>query len=235
MTTQPELQGDNRHLLVVDDDPRLRVLLQRFLAQDGYHVTTAEDAETAKDMLRRLTFDLLVVDVMMPGQDGFSLVRELRAGSGVPVLMLTARGEVEDRIEGLEAGADDYLVKPFEPRELSLRIGTILRRASADAHEGPAIIRFGPFTFDVVRRQLRRGDDSVRLTSGEAAMLALLAEQAGRPVARVQLAEAAGSEASDRAVDAQIVRLRRKIGDDPRQPRFLVTQRGEGYALVARD
>lgn len=225
------MSGEARHVLVVDDDPRLRSLLQRFLMAEGYHVSSAGDAAAARDLLARLTFDLLVVDVMMPGEDGFSLVRELRRTSTVPALMLTARGEVEDRIEGLEAGADDYLVKPFEPRELALRIGTILRRAPPEGQSGLSLVRFGRFTFHLQKRELRRDGAIVRLTGGEAAMLLALAEQPGEAMTRAELAQAGNVTGSDRAVDTQMARLRRKIEDDARQPRYLVTQRGEGYAL----
>ncbi|HET6519554.1 MAG TPA: response regulator transcription factor [Geminicoccaceae bacterium] len=226
---------DARHLLVVDDDPRLRRLLQRYLTGNGYRVTVAADAEEAKASLRGLTFDLVVLDVMLPGQDGVSLTRELRAGSDdPPILLLTARGEAEDRIDGLSAGADDYLPKPFDPRELLLRIATILRRTAAPvAARGAAggVVRFGPFALDPVRRELRRGGEVVHLTTAELAMLEALAERPGVTVSREALGERGGIIGSVRAVDTQMARLRRKIEDEPRQPRHLLTVRGEGYVL----
>jgi two-component system phosphate regulon response regulator OmpR len=226
---------------VVDDDPRLRQLLQRYLTENGYRVTVAADAEEAKASLRGLTFDLVVLDVMLPGQDGVSLTRELRAGGSddPPILLLTARGEAEDRIDGLSAGADDYLAKPFDPRELLLRVATILRRTAAPvaaaARMGAAaaggVVRFGPFAFDPARRELRRDGEVVHLTTAELAMLEALAERPGDTVSREALGERGGVMGSVRAVDTQMARLRRKLEDEPRQPRHLLTVRGEGYAL----
>jgi two-component system phosphate regulon response regulator OmpR len=217
------------HILVVDDDARLRDLLQRYLVNNGYLVTSAGDAEEAKTRLRALAFDLVVLDVMLPGQDGVAFTGELRRDSDLPILLLTARGEPEDRIGGLEAGADDYLVKPFEPRELLLRVGTILRRAQANRTDD--IVRFGPFAFNRGNGELRRDDDMVHLTTGEIALLQVLAARPGRAVSRAELGERGGVAGSDRAVDVQMARLRRKIEDDPRQPRWLLTARGSGYVL----
>ena len=217
------------HVLVVDDDQRLRELLQRYLKQSGYLISTAADAEEAKERLRTFAFDLIVLDVMLPGQDGVSLTAELRQRGEIPVLLLTARGELDDRIAGLEAGADDYLVKPFEPRELLLRISTILRRA-----QGPRIdevIRFGPFTFNRTSGELKRTDDVMHLTTGELSLLRVLAAKPGEAVTRAELGERASIAGSDRAVDVQMARLRRKIEEDPRQPRWLLTARGSGYVL----
>ncbi len=217
------------HILVVDDDARLRDLLQRYLVNNGYLVTVAGDAEEAKARLKALAFDLIVLDVMLPGQNGVDFTGELRRDSDLPILLLTARGEPEDRISGLEAGADDYLVKPFEPRELLLRVGTILRRAQAN--KADEIVRFGPFAFNRANGELRRDEDVVHLTTGEIALLQVLAARPGRAVSRAELGERGGVAGSDRAVDVQMARLRRKIEDDPRQPRWLLTARGSGYVL----
>jgi two-component system, OmpR family, phosphate regulon response regulator OmpR len=225
--------GDDQpqaHVLVVDDDARLRDLLQRYLVNNGYLVTVAADAEEAKDRLRNLAFDLAVLDVMLPGQSGVELTEELRRDGELPILLLTARGEPEDRIGGLEAGADDYLVKPFEPRELLLRIGTILRRVQQTRADD--IVRFGPFAFNRASGELRRNEsEAVHLTTGEIALLQVLAARPGRAVSRAELGERGGVAGSDRAVDVQMARLRRKIEEDPRQPRWLLTARGSGYVL----
>lgn len=217
------------HILVVDDDARLRGLLERYLRQQGHMVSTAGDAAEAQAQMARLAFDLIVLDVMLPDQDGVSLTRTLRRYSDVPVLLLTARGEPEDRIAGLEGGADDYLVKPFEPRELLLRIATILRRTQSGP-ESP-VARFGPFAFDARTQELTRDGEPVHLTTGEASLLKILAAQQGRSISRAELGARSRIQGSDRAVDVQIVRLRRKLEDDPRQPRYLLTMRGEGYVL----
>ncbi len=220
------------HILVVDDDERIRTLLARYLTGQGFRVTSAEDAADAGAKLASVSFDLLIVDVMMPGQNGFDFVQDLRKrGNPVPVVLLTARGEAEDRIKGLETGADDYLPKPFEPRELTLRINAILKRATRPTPSAPtANTRFGDFTFDAVRGELKRGDDLVPLTTGEAQLLRILARSPGQTVPRAALADPATAGES-RAVDVQITRLRRKIETDPRNPRFLQTVWGEGYVL----
>lgn len=217
------------HILVVDDDARLRELLQRYLVQSGYYVTGAADAVEAKVRLRSIAFDLVVLDIMMPGQDGLSLTEELRREGEVPILLLTARGASEDRIAGLEAGADDYLPKPFEPRELLLRIATILRRVQAARTED--VVRFGPFSFDRRTAELRRQDEVVHLTTGEISLLQALAAKPGRPMSRAELGDKGVVAGSDRAVDVQMARLRRKIEEDPRQPRYILTMRGSGYVL----
>lgn len=222
------------HLLVVDDDERLLALLQRFLTRAGHLVSTAADAAAARAKLAGIDFDLLVLDVMLPGQSGVELTAELRRTSDLPILLLTAKGEIRDRIVGLEAGADDYLVKPFEPRELLLRIETILRRVRAQpaAMKPPEVLRFGEFSFDLSSLELFKGEgEVVHLTSGELALLRALAERAGEPISRAELGELGSVRGNDRAVDVQILRLRRKLEDDPRQPRHLLTVRGEGYAL----
>ncbi len=216
------------HILVVDDDRRLRELLRRYLVQHGYAVSLAGDVAEARRLLESFAYDLLVLDLMLPDEDGLDLAAELRRRSDVPILLLTARGEPEERIAGLEAGADDYVVKPFEPRELLLRIATVLRRAG---RRGGGVVRFGPFRFDLDTQELRRDGEFVRLTSVEASLLAILAREPGRPMARSELARRSRISGSDRAVDVQMARLRRKIESNPRVPRYLVTLRGEGYAL----
>jgi two-component system phosphate regulon response regulator OmpR len=219
-----------RHILVVDDDARLRRLLQRYLADHGYHVTAAEDAADAKAALRNFAVDLVVLDVMMPGQDGISLTTELRTTDDLPILLLTALGETEDRVAGLAAGADDYLVKPFDPRELLLRIATILRRTAPRLPEGQPV-RFGPFSYDPATHRLCRDGEPVHLTDTEISLLQILAEQPGLAVTRQQLGQRSRITGSDRAIDTQIARLRRKLESDPRRPRYLLTKRGEGYVL----
>lgn len=230
MPTATPRPGDARHILVVDDDQRLCRLLQRFLSDNGYRVTTAADAVEAKAARRNFAFDLMVLDVMMPGQDGISLTEEIRAADDLPILLLTARGETEDRVSGLAAGADDYLPKPFDPRELLLRIVTILRRAPQAATE-PEVVQFGPFTFHLEQGELHRGDEIIHLTDAEHSLLRLLARQPGVAVSRRTLGQSSRVGGSERAVDVQIARLRRKLEADPRQPRHLITKRGEGYVL----
>jgi two-component system, OmpR family, phosphate regulon response regulator OmpR len=225
-----ETDEEAPHILVVDDDARLRQLLHRYLVQSGYFATTAADAAEAKARAKSIAFDLIVLDIMMPGQDGLELTEELRGESEVPILLLTARGAPEDRIRGLEAGADDYLAKPFEPRELLLRIATILRRVQAARTDD--VIRFGPFTFNRRTAELRRNeDDVIHLTTGEISLLQALAVKPGRSVSRAELGDKGVVAGSDRAVDVQMARLRRKIEDDPRQPRYILTMRGSGYVL----
>ncbi|MEX2201331.1 MAG: response regulator transcription factor [Dongiaceae bacterium] len=219
---------DQPHLLVVDDDTRLRQLLGKFLAENGYRVTLATDAADARAKLRNMAFDLIVCDIMMPGESGLDLTRDLRRENPVPILLLTAMSETQDRIRGLESGADDYLPKPFEPRELLLRVQSILRRVPPESTRETEL-RFGPLRFDPARRLLHRGPEEVRLTEAESTLLATLAEQPGKPVSREALS--GGGDESGRAVDVQIARLRRKIEQDPRFPRYLQTVRGLGYML----
>ncbi len=224
-----------QHILVVDDDRRLRELLARFLTQHGYRVTTAASAAEAEAKSESLVFDALVLDVMMPGENGFDYARRVRAESQVPIIMLTAQANPEDRVNGLEIGADDYLTKPFETRELILRLSNILKRAApAEPAETPAAapegIRFGPFSFRVDRGELRRGDEPIRITEREREILIILGQRAGANVAREELAGASG--ANERTVDVQITRLRRKIEADPANPAFLQTVRGVGYRLL---
>jgi two-component system, OmpR family, phosphate regulon response regulator OmpR len=219
------------HLLLVDDDRRIRDLLSRFLANEGYRISTAETAAIARAKLASLSFDLLILDVMMPGETGFELARAIRQTSSVPILMLTARDAAESRITGLEIGADDYVAKPFEPRELSLRIASILRRAKPSALPPPESLRFGDFVFHIGRAELRRGDEVVRLTDREREMLGVLAACPGETVPRAALAGNGGT-VNERAVDVQINRLRRKIERDPANPLIVQTVRGIGYRLV---
>ena len=220
---------DNPHILVVDDDDRLRKLLREYLSENGFRVTTAEHAEDARSRLRGLVFDLLVIDVMMPGEDGLDLTASLRQISRVPILLLTAMGEPEDRVQGLERGADDYMTKPFEPRELVLRIKTILRRNSMAAPQ--PVISMGKFDFDISRQELRRDDVIVRLTTIEANLLSALARNQGSTMTRDELIAQCQIDGGARTVDVQVTRLRRKIEPDPREPRFLYTVRGQGYVL----
>lgn len=221
---------NDAHILVVDDDDRIRNLLKRFLGERGFRVSAAPDAAKAIAMMRSMEFDLLVLDVMMPGMNGFDLTAEVRKSGETPVILLTARGEAEDRIKGLSLGADDYLPKPFEPEELILRIGAILRRARP-GNATHTRVRFGNWTYDISREALEHKGDRVRLTGGEAALLNALAATPGETVSRYALSESAGG--GERAVDVQMTRLRRKIEADPRQPLHLHTVRGEGYKLMA--
>ena len=227
----PNPPDDAPHLLVVDDDRRIRALLSRFLRAEGYRVSTAETAQDARAKLEGLKFDLLILDVMMPGESGFDFARTLRASSAVPILMLTARDEKESRIMGLEIGADDYLAKPFEPRELSLRVANILKRACPPSASPPDSVRFGQFVFHVARGELRRGDEVIRLTDREREMLRILTASPGETVPRQALAGNGGA-VSERTVDVQVNRLRRKIERDPSNPLIVQTVRGIGYRLV---
>jgi two-component system phosphate regulon response regulator OmpR len=222
---------DAPHLLVVDDDRRIRALLLRFLVGEGYRVSTAESAREARAQLEGLKFDLLILDVMMPGENGFDLARAIRSTSTVPILMLTARDEKENRIMGLEIGADDYLAKPFEPRELSLRVANILKRAKPPAAAPAESIRFGPFVFHLASGELRRGDEAIRLTDRERDMLRILTSNVGETVPRHALA-GNGEAVGERTVDVQVNRLRRKIERDPGNPLIVQTVRGIGYRLV---
>jgi two-component system phosphate regulon response regulator OmpR len=225
------LPDDAPHLLVVDDDRRIRDLLSRFLFAEGYRVTTADNAADARAKLESLAFDLLILDVMMPGETGFQLARSLRESSSVPILMLTAKAETESRIAGLEIGADDYVPKPFEPRELSLRIANILRRTIVAPAPTVESARFGDFVFHLGRGELRRGEEIIHLTDRERDMLRVLAAVPGETVPRLALAGSGGGT-NERAVDVQVNRLRRKIERDPANPLFVQTVRGIGYRLV---
>ncbi|MCW8914865.1 MAG: response regulator [Magnetovibrio sp.] len=230
--------ADLPHILVVDDDDRLRTLLQKYLSENGFVVISATDAQNARDKLRSLAFDLIILDLMMPGESGLEFATDYRQSSSVPILMLTAMGESEDRIRGLECGADDYLTKPFEPRELLLRINNILKRAvlSAPVSETPTMVSMGDAEFDIERGELKVAGTPVRLTTVEVQLLKALAEQPGEPLSRDDLIERTGAatdaSSGGRAVDVQVTRLRRKIEADPKLPRYLQTVRGKGYVLL---
>jgi two-component system, OmpR family, phosphate regulon response regulator OmpR len=223
---------ETRHILVIDDDTRIRELLRSYLVEHGFLVSTAGTAAEARERMRGVVFDLLILDVMMPGQTGRDFAADLRRESeGVPILMLSALAEVDDRIAGLAVGSDDYLVKPFEPRELLLRINNLLKRAGI-ADEQNRAVTFGEFHFQLARGELRRDGELVRLTSGEKELLRQLAAKPGMPLSRQELAPA-GQEDKARSVDVQINRLRQKIEADPANPLYLQTVRGSGYALFA--
>ncbi len=228
---QPPALPDNApHILIVDDDQRIRDLLASFLQHNGFRVTTAGNVEAARGSMRGLSFDLVILDVMMPGDlNGVDFARELKSQSRIPILMLTALTETESRIKGLEAGVDDYLGKPFEPRELLLRLNNILKRQQGDSAPKDEI-RMGEYAFHITRGELRRGEDSVKLTERERDLMRLFAARRGTTIPRHELitGEATGSE---RAVDVQINRLRRKIEIDPANPIYLQTVRGKGYIL----
>jgi len=228
------------HLLIVDDDERIRTLLQKFLMRNGFMASGARDAAHARKLMAGLSFDLIVLDVMMPGEDGLSLCRDIRTTDATPILLLTAKGEASDRIEGLEAGADDYLPKPFEPKELLLRINAILRRMPAPAEDAtvPQVLHLGPVRYDIERGEMFLGQDLVRLTATEAALMRIFAHQPGEALSRSKLVnllnrdKVGGEPVQERAVDVQITRLRRKIEMNPKQPRYLQTVRGAGYMLA---
>ncbi|MDA9566249.1 response regulator [Planktomarina temperata] len=225
------------HLLIVDDDERIRTLLQKFLIRNGFLVSAARDAAHARRILSGLDFDLIVLDVMMPGEDGISLTKEVRRNSDTPILLLTAKGETEDRILGLEAGADDYLAKPFEPKELLLRLNAILRRVPVQEEVAPLpkVMHLGQVHYYVDRGEMWQGEARVRLTATESQLMRIFSSAPGVPFSRSKLVEQLGrdgGQAQERAVDVQITRLRRKIETDPKQPRYLQTVRGAGYMLV---
>ena len=225
------------HLLIVDDDERIRTLLQKFLIRNGFLVSAARDSAHARRILSGLDFDLIILDVMMPGEDGISLTKEVRKNSDTPILLLTAKGETQDRILGLEAGADDYLAKPFEPKELLLRLNAILRRVPAqdEAAPLPKVMHLGQVHYDVDRGEMWQGEDRLRLTATESQLMQIFSSKPGVPLSRSNLVEQLGrdgGQAQERAVDVQITRLRRKIEQDPKQPRYLQTVRGAGYMLV---
>ena len=225
------------HILIVDDDERIRGLLQKFLMRNGFLVSAARDAAHARRLLEGLDFDMIVLDVMMPGEDGISLTRAIREGRSTPIMLLTARGETEDRIRGLGAGADDSLGKPFEPKELLLRINAILRRMpdTSAADSAPKLLNLGEIRYDIERGEMWKGEDLVRLTATESQLMRIFSARPGEALSRSQLVEDLGrdkGQAQERAVDVQITRLRRKIESDPKQPRYLQTVRGAGYMLA---
>jgi two-component system phosphate regulon response regulator OmpR len=221
---------DAPHLLVVDDDTRIRSLLGRFLTENGFRTTMAGNAEEARRRLTSLEFDLIILDVMMPGESGVDLTRSLREDKTVPILMLTALSETDNRIVGLEAGADDYLPKPFDPRELILRINNILRRGGPSATPKLEQIVFGPYSFQIARRELKRGGEPLKLTDREQEILSIFAQRPGETIARHELV-GGDAEVGERTIDVQINRLRRKIEKDPGNPVWLQTVRGIGYRL----
>ena len=231
------MSAPDAHLLIVDDDERIRTLLQKFLMRQGFLVTSARDSAHARRILSGLEFDLMIFDVMMPGEDGLSLTRALRETMTTPILLLTAKGETDNRIEGLEAGADDYLAKPFEPKELLLRINAILRRMPEAQPEdaSPKVLSLGPIRYDMERGEMWHGEDLVRLTATEIQLMKIFSAKPGEALSRSNLVEELGrdrGQAQERAVDVQITRLRRKIEADPKQPRYLQTVRGAGYMLA---
>lgn len=229
------MTAHDAHLMIVDDDERIRTLLRKFLMNNGFMVTAARDAAHARRILAGLDFDLIVIDVMMPGEDGVSLCRDLRVRRATPIMLLTAKSETADRIAGLEAGADDYLAKPFEPKELLLRINAILRRVPEAAEAGPVLLSLGGLRYDAGRGELWDGERMVHLTSTEAQLMRLFARRPGAPWTRADLTRElgrGGDVAQERAIDVQVTRLRRKLEADPRQPRYLQTVRGAGYMLA---
>lgn len=230
--------ADLPHILVVDDDDRLRTLLQKYLSDNGFVVVSATDAADARQKLKSLAFDLIILDLMMPGESGLEFAEDYRKTSTVPILMLTAMGESDDRIRGLECGADDYLTKPFEPRELLLRINNILKRSQMAPTEpdAPTVISMGEAAFDLERGELTLSGVPVRLTTVEVQLLKALAERPGEPLSRddliVRTGAATDANSGGRAIDVQVTRLRRKIEQDPKLPRYLQTVRGKGYVLM---
>jgi len=218
-----------KHILVVDDDTRIRDLLSQFLQDHGYYVSVAKDAKEARAQMELFVFDLLVLDVMMPGESGVELTQYIRKQTDVPILMLTAMGDVEDRISGLKSGADDYLQKPFEPMELLLRIERVLSRVYKQKQK-LAVIRFGKLKFNKHTGDLTDQGEVITLTSNEIKMLTVLSQELGTPISREKLAQECGG-VNERSVDVQITRLRNKIEQDPKQPLFLKTIRGQGYVL----
>lgn len=231
------MSGPDAHLMIVDDDERIRSLLKKFLMRAGFLVTAARDGAHARRLLAGLDFDLIIMDVMMPGEDGVSLTRALRETMTTPILLLTAKGETSDRIAGLEAGADDYLSKPFEPKELLLRVNAILRRMPDTVAEDstPKVLHLGDIRYDIERGEMWQGEDLIRLTGTESLLMKIFSACPGEPISRAKLVEELGrdrGQAQERAVDVQITRLRRKIEADPKQPQYLQTVRGAGYMLA---
>lgn len=230
MKVKGPVPDDAAHLLVVDDDTRIRELLQRFLTDQGFRITVAADATEARRKLEGLDFDLLVLDVMMPGENGLSLTKSLADRKSTPVILLTARSEAESRIAGLEAGADDYLAKPFDPRELVLRINNILKRNIGGGAPKIEQVMFGPYSFSILRKELKKASDTIKLTEREQEIMLLFATRAGETIPRHELI-GDDAEVGERTIDVQINRLRRKIEDDPANPVWLQTVRGIGYRL----
>ena len=216
------------HLLVIDDDTRLRNLLGRFLGENGFEVSLAKDAAEAQELMAQKEFNLLIVDVMMPNEDGVRFTAAMRQSASTPIIMLTARGEFDDRIKGLEAGADDYLPKPFEPKELLLRINNILKRSTKTKGQS-TIYNFGEFSFSLADSRLKKADQIIHLTESEAKILSILCADQGSPVSRDNLSKLCNVDY--RSIDVQITRLRKKIEQNPKQPHYLQTVRNLGYVL----
>jgi len=221
-----------KHILVTDDDTRLRTLLGRFLEENNFDVALAKDAAEARQLMLTTNFDLLILDVMMPNENGIEFATKLRETSRLPIIMLTARGEFDDRIKGLEAGADDYLQKPFEPKELLLRINNILKRVGGNSDSSNQICKFGDFTFSLTDSRLKRGEEFIHITESEAKILAILCKEKGHPVSREKLSSLCGG-IDDRSIDVQITRLRKKIEVNPKQPHYLQTVRNFGYVIYS--
>lgn len=221
------------HILLVDDDERLRDLLRKFLCEKGFYVSTARDANHARQLMQAFIFDLMILDIMMPEEDGLSLTRFIRNSSmrlkNTPLLLLTARGEIEDRITGLSHGADDYLSKPFDPRELLLRLQAILRRSQSNE---TAILLLGEVSFNEQLNRLERGGIPIALTTVESSLLKIFSRHRGKTLTREDLVCEYEGELNPRTIDVQITRLRKKIEDDPKVPRYLQTVRGKGYILI---
>lgn len=222
------------HLLIVDDDERLRELLKKFLHEQGMRISTAPDTQKASELLKLFVYDLMILDVMMPGETGFEFIQKMKKTSdrlqSLPVLLLTAMGEVDHRIEGLSYGADDYLSKPFDPRELLLRIQAILKRTQP--YGSVTKISMGTITYDLETNHLHQNENAIPLTTVESNLLKILAKYPGQPLSREELVELYGEEMNPRTIDVQMTRLRRKIEEDPKTPRYLQTVRGKGYVLM---
>ena len=224
---------DCPHILVIDDDTRLRSLLQRYLQENGFAVSAAKDAENARLFLRQYQFSLLIVDVMMPGESGIEFLQKLRRDNDVPAIVLTAMGDTADRITGLEAGADDYLPKPFEPKELVLRINNILRRIPQQSEQNKQVLKMGAFLYDLDKKELSLANgEIVHITPVEQSILSMLGAKCGQIFTREKLAELLGAGQNSRSIDVQITRLRKKIEEDSKNPRYLQTVRGKGYMLL---
>lgn len=227
------MTSPNHHLLIIDDDERLRRLLSQFLSENGFEVSSAGSAAEAFELLSFFRFDLMVLDIMMPHESGIELANRLQKESiKTPILFLTALGTTADKIKGLESGGDDYLSKPFEPKELLLRIHAILRRVNGNfSSPSKKEIQIGPFHFNIDKETLRQGDTVIPLTSTEAHLLKIFASDIGVYLSREELIKRMNLEASNRTIDVQITRLRRKIEEDPKRPHFIQTVRNKGYIL----
>jgi two-component system phosphate regulon response regulator OmpR len=226
-----------KHILIVDDDTRLRNLLGKFLEENNFQTSLAANSAEARLLIKDNNFDLIILDVMMPIENGVDFAASIRQNSLIPIIMLTARGDFEDRIKGLEAGADDYLAKPFEPKELLLRINNILKRIAPKNSENSAekkaildICKFGDFIFNISQFRLKKGEKFIHLTESEVKILAILAQNQGVAVSREELSNLLG-DIDDRSIDVQITRLRKKIEENPKQPHYLQTVRNFGYIL----